>query len=448
MVYKTLFTLLAVWFIYMGCRTIKNIPAKPPESPVAAPPMETPKQKPAAETAKQEIKNDPFLTPLLEKYPEYFKSIIEAKTQRNVQIIYTTIDRDVNNNPSLINHYFNVNRHQYYYPASTVKLPVALLALQRLNELKSKGIDRNTTMITGAAYSGQSETINDPTTSDGRPNIANYIKKILLTSDNEAFNRLYEFLGQQYINEQLKAKGYPNAEIIHRLDIFLSEDENRHTNPVKFLRNDNSIIYGQGIGYNQKDHLKRNDFLGKSFYRNDKLVDSPMNFSKKNRLALEDVHNILRSLIFPTSVPAHQRFNIAADDYKLMYQYMSQYPSETIYPAYDTSVFYDAYVKFLVYGDTRVSLPKTLRIFNKVGDAYGEMIDVAYIVDFEKNIEFFLSAAIDCTVDGVINNDNYAYDSIGYPFMKNLGRVIYDHELTRKRNNIPELSQFKMTYDR
>lgn len=447
MVYKTLITLFWICIIYMSCHTIKNIPAKTPELPKPTQPIETPEQKPVAELPKEEIKNDPFIAQLLEKYPEYFEAITENKKQLNVQIIYTTIDRDGNNNPTLTNHYFNVNRNKYYYPASTVKLPVALLALQRLNELKGKGIDRNTTMITGAAYSGQTETINDPTTIDGRPTIANYIKKILLASDNEAFNRLYEFLGQQYINDQLKAKGYPNAEIIHRLNIFLSEDENRHTNPVKFLSNDNSIIYEKGLGYNQKSHLKRHDFLGKSFYRNDKLIDSPMNFSKKNRLALEDVHNILRSLIFPTSVPAHQRFNIAVDDYKLMYQYMSQYPSETTYPAYDTSIFYDAYVKFLFNGYTKESLPKTLRIFNKVGDAYGEMIDVAYIADFEKNIEFFLSAAIDCTIDGVINNDNYAYDSIGYPFMKNLGRVIYDYELTRKRNNVPDLSQFKMTYD-
>lgn len=448
MVYKTLITLFLVSIIYTSCHTIKNIPEKPQEPVAKTEPVEKPNKMIVAEPRKEDIKDDPFLNQLLEKHPRFFRSIIEHKKQWNVQIIYTRIDRDANNNPTLSNHYFNVNRHQYYYPASTVKLPVALMALQRLNELKNTGIDRNTTMITEAAYSGQSETINDPTSADGKPTISNYIKKILLTSDNEAFNRLYEFLGQQYINDQLKAKGYPDAEIIHRLNIFLSEDENRHTNPVKFLDNYNNVIYQQGMGYNQKNHLIRNNFLGKSFYRNDVLIDSPMNFSKKNRLALEDIHSILRSLIFPGSVPANQRFNIAADDYRLMYQYMSQYPSETVYPAYDSAEYYDAYVKFLLNGNTKESLPKTLRIFNKVGDAYGEMIDVAYIADFDNNIEFFLSAAIDCTIDGVVNNDNYSYDSIGYPFMKNLGKVVYDYELSRKRNHIPDLSQFKIIYDR
>ena len=37
----------------------------------------------------------------------------------------------------------------YYYPASTVKLPVAHSRLQKLNELNNPALDKNTTMITG-----------------------------------------------------------------------------------------------------------------------------------------------------------------------------------------------------------------------------------------------------------------------------------------------------------
>ena len=70
---------------------------------------------------------------------------------------------------------------------------------------------------------------------------------------------------------------------------------------------------------------------------------------------------------------------------------------------------------------------------------------MAYIADFDKNIEFFLSAAINCDTDGILNDDKYAYDSIGFPFMKNLGQVIYDHELKRKRTYQPDLSSFKIT---
>ncbi|MFK5098385.1 hypothetical protein, partial [Klebsiella pneumoniae] len=71
--------------------------------------------------------------------------------------------------------------------------------------------------------------------------------------------------------------------------------------------------------------------------------------------------------------------------------------------------------------------------FNKVGDAYGFLIDVTYVKDEEKNVEFMLSAVISCNTDGIYNDDKYEYESVGYPFLKNLGQAIYQYELKRKR---------------
>lgn len=303
-------------------------------------------------------------------------------------------------------------------------------------------------MVTENGYSGQASTFNDPQTPDGRPNIESYIKKIFLVSDNDAFNRLYEFLGQKYLNEELHKKAYEDAQIVHRLDIFLSEDENRHTNPVKFLDNNNNVLYNQPLQFNDTRYAERYDSLGKAYYKGGGLINTPMNFSKKNRISLEDLHTILRSVIFPQNVPQEKRFNLTDSDYAFVLHYMSQFPGETIYPFYDSLNFPDAYVKFLLYGSQKEPLPKNIRIFNKVGDAYGELIDIAYIVDFDNQIEFFLSAAIDCNTDEIINDDVYDYDSLGFPFMKNLGRVIYDYELKRTRLYKPDLSNFKMAYDK
>ena len=393
-------------------------------------------------------KTDAFLENILKQSPQYFDSILAHRKEWNVQVIYTQVDRGRNNLPKLTNYYFNVNPARYFYPASTVKLPAAVLALQRLNELKATGINKHTTMITEAAYPGQTGVYNDPTAFDGRPTIANYIKKIFLVSDNDAHNRLYEFLGQEYINDQLHKKGYEEAQILHRLQIALSEDENRHTNPVKFLDTGNNILYQQPGVFNQTKYADRNDSLGNAYYTGEQIINTPMNFSKKNRISLESLHNILRSIIFPNTVLAKQRFNLTPDDFTFLYQYMSQYPPETIFPPYDSSSYHDAYGKFLLYGSQKGSLPKNLRIFNKIGDAYGHMLDVAYIVDFDKKIEFFLSAEIYCNTDGVINDDKYDYETIGFPFMKNLGKVIYDYEVSRKRAYSPDLSSFKITYDK
>jgi beta-lactamase class A len=395
-------------------------------------------------------KTDVFLEDILKQYPQYFDSILAHKKDWNVQIIYTQVNRGKNNLPKLTNYYFNVNSARYFYPASTVKLPTALLALQRINELKTTGIniDKNTTIITESGYSGQTSVYNDPTASDGRPTIANYIKKIFLVSDNDAQNRLYEFLGQEYLNEQLHKKGYEEVQILHRLQIALSEDENRHTNPVKFLDANNNVLYQQPLAFNQTKYAKRNDTLGKAYYKSDQLINGAMDFSKKNRISLESLHTILRSIIFPNSVLPKQRFKLTPEDFKFLYQYMSQYPAESAFPPYDSTNYQDAFGKFLLYGSQKGSLPKNIRIFNKIGDAYGHLLDVAYIVDFDKKIEFFLSAEIYCNTDNVLNDDKYDYETTGYPFMKNLGKVIYDYEINRKREHYPDLSTFRMVYDK
>ena len=50
--------------------------------------------------------------------------------------------------------------------------------------------------------------------------------------------------------------------------------------------------------------------------------------------------------------------------------------------------------------------------------------------------------------DGIFNDDNYEYDTIGMPFMGNLGRVIYDYEAKRKRPNTPDLNRFRVKYEK
>ncbi|MBL0133847.1 MAG: serine hydrolase [Chitinophagaceae bacterium] len=393
-------------------------------------------------------KTDPLLENLLKQHPELFSNILKNRDSLRVQIIYTQINRLANNKPVFSNYYFNVNPDQYYYPASTVKLPTALLALQKLNELKIAGLDKSSTMITEGGYSGQNEVYNEPNSIDGKPSVANYVKKILLVSDNDAFNRLYEFAGPAYINEQLHKKGYSSAQIIHRLERFLSEDENRHSNPISFYDPKGKLIYKQPMQFNQQTYPERKEQLGNAFYRGDALVQGPMDFSKKNRLVLEDLHSIVKSILFPNEVPANQRFNISPEDYQFVKKYMSQFPNESGYPSYDTANYWDAYCKFLYWGSEKGPLPKTFRIFNKVGDAYGFLIDAAYVVDFATKTEFLLSASMYCNSDGVLNDSKYDYDSVGFPFMKNLGRVIYEYEKKRKKSFIPDLSTFKMNYEK
>jgi hypothetical protein len=373
----------------------------------------------------------PFLDSVLNAHPAYFDSA-KGQANANIQIIYTQVDRSKTNVPVLTNHYYNVTPSHYFYPASTIKLPVAALALQRLHELNVPGVNRTTTMLIGG---------NDSI----KTSIEECIKKILLVSDNNAYNYLYDFLGQEYINNTLYKMGYREAQLVHRVGISLSEEENRLRRAVRFVDAGGKTLYEQRAVRSSLPYQLRNNFLGKGFYQGDTLIQKPFDFSRKNKLILPDLHSILISIIFPEAISKEKRFRLENEDYRFLRHFMSMYPSESVLTKGDTA-YYDAYVKFVLYGSERKAVAPQIRIFNKVGDAYGFLIDAAYVVDFRNKIEFFVSAVISCNSDGIYNDDKYEYETVGWPFLKNLGAVLYDFELQRKRKNPPDLSRFVFDY--
>jgi len=99
---------------------------------------------------------------------------------------------------------------------------------------------------------------------------------------------------------------------------------------------------------------------------------------------------------------------------------------------YDSKTFYDSYAKFFMYGDSKEPIPNNIKIYNKVGYAYGTLTDCAYIKDTKNNIDFMLTATVLVNKDSIYNNDNYEYDTVGIPFLAQLGRELYKIALERK----------------
>ena len=386
-----------------------------------------------------------LLVNLMKRQPNQFREYLNKKDTLEIQIIYTRINRDATNKPTFKSFYFNVDSNRYFYPASTVKLPMVLLALEKLNHLKETGIDKYTPIFHDSVYSGQLSVKKDTTAESGLPSIAHYAKKILIVSDNDAHNRLYEFLGQRSANEILANKGY-HLRLLHRLERALSPDQNRHTEALRFVRND-TLLFQQPMLSNDSIPMHSRVLKGIGFIKKDSLVNKPFDFSYKNFYSLVDQQAILKSILFPGAVPAFKRFDLTEDDRQFVLKHMSQLPTETRYPNYALdSTYYDAYCKFLMYGEEKEPIPVNIRIFNKVGDAYGYLIDNAYIVDFKNGVEFMLSAVIATNTDGIYNDGKYEYKKLGYPFMKNLGQLVYNYELKRKKKYKPDLSSVKFDY--
>lgn len=387
------------------------------------------------------------LMDILNDHPEYFKTILDNPDQYKVQILYTQIDRDSQNRPSFHSYSFHVDTSAYFYPASTVKMPAAALALEKLNTLNIPGLDHTTPLRVDSAYAGQTIFSIDTTKADSLPSVGHFIKKVFLVSDNAAFNRLYEFLGQQCVNELLWQKGFQSVRIIHRLSRSLTLEENRHTNPMTFYQND-SVIYHQNAQYNPRRYSvrKQNIRIGEGYMSGDSLVSHPMDFTYKNFISIPDEQGILKAIMFPEYIPDSSRFHLSRDQYRFLWKQMSMYPGESEDPVYDPETLPPSSNKFFMYGDSAQSIPKNIRIFNKIGGAYGFLMDNAYIVDFTHHVEFLLTAVIYTNPNEILNDDEYAYDKIGLPFLAHLGKVVYAYEIQRKRPFKPDLTQYQFDY--
>lgn len=394
-------------------------------------------------------KTDDLLVTILENSGnELVKKVSGEPENYRLQIVYTRINRDADNNPEFKNFYFNYDPNLYFNPASMVKMPLAFLALEKINRLGIKGLDKFSAMQFDSSYKGQKVLYTDNSAENGKPSIAHFIKRAFLISENDPYNRLYQFVGQQEIKNNLNAKGYPDVRITRQFMGF-TEEGNRHTNPVRFLNPDGSLLYYQKGAYNPEPFdFSREIRLGKAHWNNnDSLIEGPFDFTKHNNLSLEDMQQMLQSVMFPASVPEFKRFELTDADLQFIYQYLSQYPSETSYPKYDTSEFYDSYVKFF-FRNKEGRMPSHVRVFNKVGWSYGFLTDVSYVADFKNNVEYMLSATVYVNSDNVVNDGKYDYKEVGYPFLYELGQTIYQYELNRERKFKPDLSAFKIKYDK
>lgn len=371
---------------------------------------------------------DAYFKNLVANSSEIVQKVFQNPEKYRLQIIYTEIKRDAKNTPIFTTHRFRSDVNEYFYPASTVKLAACVLGLEKINSLKNKGLSKESHMIHLKSRESQTSAAFDSSTKEGRPSLANYIKKILLVSDNDAYNRIYEWLGQKEFNEQMAKKGFKGVRFTHRLQIPLSPEENRFTNAVQFYNETGKLIWEENPKENQ-EVIKSDEpiLLGKGVMNEKGLVDQhPLDFTYKNAFPLEEQHDLIKRIFFPESFPKSKRLQLTSEDYVFLRKYMSMFPTESEEPNYSKDPnMYPAYCKFLYYGgDKQEKIDSSITIYNKVGDAYGFLLDNAYIVDQKNQKEHLISVTLLCNEDEIFNDDHYDYETIGFPFMKELGKLL------------------------
>ena len=374
------------------------------------------------------------LDKIMQSQASKIKTVADQLDQHQVQVLYLSVNRDEKNQPSFTAHRFQQEDSLYFYPASTVKLPIAVLALQKIKQLNAQGIAirQNTPFHIIDPETKKYVQQQDSTHPKQELTIGHLIKKIFLVSDNDAYNYLFDFIGKTEINAALKRIGIEHTVIRHK---FLFGADNQNTWEYVFFNNKDTLYHQKSIHSKQIERVNlKSQKKGKAYLSSGEKVLEPMDFSFKNWMALSAHLEVIKRLIFPNSYTPAQRFDLTTEQLEFLRFWMSRNTKESQITQYNNSEeYYDSYGKFFLYGDTKGEMREDLRIYNKVGYAYGTLTDVAYINDTEKGIEFLLAATVLVNENQTFNDNIYEFETKGIPFLAEIGRQLYAHELQQNQ---------------
>lgn len=408
--------------------------------------------------------------PLLEQWLSQgpFRQQYLEPERYHLQILLTDIRRN-SQGVSLTHHQYRPDA-EYFYPASTVKLPVAVLALEYLTKAR---IPADSAMFTGVAWPGdtprpaQPMMVGQSVFVDGQPkdsvvtkaviappSVAEDVRRILLLSDNDAYNRLYELLGPAYINKRLQELQLGPVQIRHRLERFLTIEQNHQLPPVKIVNRHGHPEYTVPARRDALTPLRPATPIGSAHWRDNQRIASPLDFASRNQWTLQSMHRLTLMLSAAMSTSGSAPLQLSATDQRLLDYYRQITPAQLVaadrhwqngqddmslaqhhrnqLSQPDRSWLQNALaegpatVKFLYYGATG-ELDSSIVIRNKVGDAYGFYLDTAWFCDTVSGREFVLSALIYANSDGELGDSRYDDKTLALPYLRWLGRTAVAH---------------------
>ena len=161
---------------------------------------------------------------------------------------------------------------------------------------------------------------------------------------------------------------------------------------------------------------------------NGEIINESLDFSLKNRSSLTDMHNIMKNLIYPEITLS--KFNLNVEDYDFLRYWMSRFTYEDLGNKYiSDDRFFNSYNKFFIHGMDTILKSTDIRVYNKIGQAYGTSTDSAYIKNYKEDVEFFLTATIYTNKNEIINDNIYEYGDTAIPFLSKLSKTLYKNLL-------------------
>lgn len=314
----------------------------------------------------------------------------------------------------------------YYYPASLVKLPAALLLLE---QLKTKEFSL------GATIRFETDTIETcgstrfvELSQKHDLNFRQLLKELIVVSDNHFYNALYHYLTPERINTRLIDMGFQN---VHIFRAFTGCDtlEQLTTYPAAIRE-----VRGGAYQLDLQRSLKLDPevFRDAYEYSEDRLygskhenadgdiVDGPYDLNYSLEIPLDQIHEMVLRFLYPEQFPEEQRWDIREEDRAYLLDLLGKYPSE-INSVYRSLKHLEDDVYKYAHAE---AFSKESRTLGKLGLSYGFASEVVFIPVEDDRNGFLLSYGVYVNANDIVNDGEYEYEDDARPFAEALAKHI------------------------
>ena len=348
------------------------------------------------------------------------KTVLATPEKYRFQVLYGVIRPGAT--PTLERHAYRADA-EYFFPASSMKVPITLATYDRLAILRSTGKPALTRDATLRIH---------PVVGTAEPFVTTLARetwRALIVSDTVSANRLLGFVGHREVHETLWSLGLASARIHGGFATGAEID------PAELSPRIEVVIAGGGT---EEIAARRSDLvlpptnatslaIGQAAIIDGRRVEGPLSFAEKNAMRLRDLQDTLVRIMRPELLPRGGADTASPEDLVYLRHALGTLPSESGLAGFDRNVVSDYQLSPFLRGIERVRARGHFEIYSKVGQAFGFLIANAYIVDKDTGRSLFLTASVYANPDETMNDDKYAYDTVSFPALADVGEAFCRH---------------------
>lgn len=379
----------------------------------------------------QEIGDSVSLRNYILEHAEEFNLSKEIVTdpKYRFQLVYTQVDHS-DSIPEFSTSHFGT--YQYYYPASLVKFPVAIIAL---SEFGKSNISLEDIPVFGSNILCENDKYISLSQSKSIC-FREMIVDMMALSDNNYYSAFYHILNPETINFQLEMNGYSGTNIYKAFTGCERADQLK-TNSYTIFNTKGKLQVLSGTTDLDTNEMLKNYSLTESRLfglkhedENGDIVPGPYDLNYNLELPLPEVNDMLIHLIYPEA--DDQKFLLRNEDREFLIESMQKYPRE-VTPSYPARRYWekDNDLKYAMVGEEG-TVHKT-KTTSKLGLSYGFTSEIIHVKNEEDGVEFFMSVSLYTNANDTANDGEYEYTEVARPFVARLSKLLYAYELEKSK---------------